>query len=61
MQSILIILQTIVILCVTTLVSNATEESKIAAENRIPMPSPSRSNGDEEVDNESARKIIGSR
>lgn len=61
MRSILIILETIVILCVTTLASDATEESKLTVESRRTMPSPSRLENDEEHDTESARKIIGSR
>lgn len=61
MRSISIILETFVILCVTTLASHATEESKIAVESRRTIPSPSRLENDEELDTESARKIIGSR
>lgn len=49
------------ILCVTTLASNATEESKITVESRRTIPLPSRLENDEELDTESARKIIGSR
>lgn len=61
MRSILIILETIVILCVTTLATNASEESKVTVESRRTIPSPLRLENDEEHDTESSRKIIGSR
>lgn len=61
MRSILILLETIVILCVTTLASDATEESTISVKSRRTLPSPSQTENDEDHDTESARKIIGSR
>lgn len=61
MRSILILLETIVILCVTTLAADATDDSTITVEHRRILPSPSKTENDEEYDSESARKIIGSR
>lgn len=59
MRSILILLETIVILCVTKTATDATEETTITIENRRTLPSQTKN--DDEHDTESARKIIGSR
>lgn len=61
MRSISILLETIVILCVTTLAADATDDSTITVEHRRTFPSPSKIENDEEYETESARKIIGSR
>lgn len=61
MRSILILLETIVILCVTTLASDVTEAKTVSAESRRRLPSPLQMENDDEHDTESARKIIGSR
>lgn len=61
MRSILILFETIAILCVTTLATEVSEATAISVENRRKLPSPLQTENDEEHDSESARKIIGSR
>lgn len=61
MRSIIILFETIIFLCVTTLASDVTESSIVSVESRKKLPPPLQTENDDEHDTESARKIIGSR